>query len=131
MCMIDDVGDDSIFYREAWHAARMPYTCCECGRAIAAGERYRYVATMWDISYSVETYRTCGHCAAAEDWLRVECNGWLFGAVEEDLAGHVEYGPWSDDESRHPIRLSRPARLVVGMRRRWQRFDGTGLMAIP
>ena len=127
MCMIDD-GDRPDFDSERWHRARKTHRCDECGRTIEVGERYRYCVLKYD--GDISAHHTCRHCTDAEDWLRKACHGWVFGAVEEDLANHLEYGPWSADEERQAIRPSRPARLVVAMRRKWQRFDGAGLMEI-
>lgn len=127
MCMIDD-ADPSDFTSERWHRAKKPHACADCRRTIEPGERYRYCALRY--KGQIEAHHTCLGCTAAEDWLRRECGGWLFGAVEEDLADHLEHGPWSADEERQPIRPSRPARLVVAMRRKWRRFDGDGLMVM-
>lgn len=125
MCLIDDCGDRADFNFERWQRARKPYECVECHRTIAAGERYRYCVIKYD-GY-VDAYRTCAHCTRAEEWLRVHCRGWLFDQVQEDLEGHL-ISRWSADEEREVVRLSEPARLLVGMRRKWQRFDGAGLM---
>ena len=130
MCMVEGADCSQIFNSESWHRARKAHRCCECGREIVVGERYRYCAIK-DYEYSgVDSYHTCAGCAVVEDWLRAECRGWLFGGVDEDLAGHLTYGPWSADEERQTFRVTRPARLLVGMRRRWRRFDGAGLMEI-
>lgn len=127
MCMVDDGGYVD-FSSERWRVARKEHECDECWRTIAVGERYRYCFLKYDgdVSY----HHTCSHCTAAEDWLREHCNGWMYGAVIDDLADHCEYGQWSADEARQPIKISRPARLVVAMRRKWRRFDGAGLMEI-
>ena len=128
MCMVEDADCSTIFSSEAWHRARKAHRCCEFGREIAPGERYRYCALKSYDGDRVESYHTCVGCTAAEEWLRVECRGWLFGVVDEDLAQHLTYGPWSADEERQAFRVTRPARLLVGMRRQWRRFDGAGLM---
>lgn len=126
MCMIED-ADPADFLSERWQRSRAPYECVECRRTIAAGERYRYCVLKYE--GQIETYRTCAHCVAAEEWLRVHCHGWLFGEIDEDLAGHLT-GRWSTDGEREVVRPSAPARLLVGMRRRWVRFDGVGLMEV-
>lgn len=130
MCMIDDADGPADWSNDRWHKARKAHRCDECGRQIAVGERYRYCAMKWD--GEIDQYHTCAHCVVAEEWLRVECRGWIFGAVKEDLSGHLVYGPWSTDESRQPFKVNKPARLLAGMCRKWLRFDGSGeLMAVP
>ena len=128
MCMVDD-ADRATVERESWHHARKPYRCCECRRAIAIGERYRYCFLVYE--GQAESYRTCAHCAVAEDWLRVECHGWLFEAIDEDLAQHVTWWRWNAAEDVEFVKPTRPARLLVGMRRRWRSFVGPGLMPVP
>jgi hypothetical protein len=64
--------------------------------------------------------KMCAHCHAGAALLQKHCGGWLFGGVQEDLQDHIsEVLPWS----------MRAARLVVGMRRKWRRFDGNGMMS--
>lgn len=113
MCMIDDAECFSWFFEEQ-RKARKPYTCCECQRAISAGERYEYVGGVYDGHF--DTYRTCLHCVAASSWLDEECNGHLFGGIAEELSEH-----WSADASYRSVWL---ARALIGIRRKWRRRDG-------
>lgn len=94
--------------------AAKAHRCDECGRAINKGERYEYFTGLSADSGYWYTTRTCPHCLGARHWLQVECNGWLFEAVYEDLKEHFEEQP--------DLHLGR---LLVGMRRRWARRDGT------
>jgi hypothetical protein len=128
MCLIDDGADPAEFTSERWQRARKPHKCVECHRMISIGERYRYCVIKYD--GSIDTYHTCAHCTQAEEWLRVHCHGWLFDHVQEDLEGHLT-SRWSADEEREVVRPSVPARLLVGMRRKWRRLDGNGLMKAP
>lgn len=118
MCMYD--GDS--YWKMASSKtvrANKEHRCSECGRAIVSGERYESFTGLsadWDgWFYS----KTCEHCVAARRWLEVECRGWLYEAVREDLAEH--FGEQPD------LALGR---LIVGMRRAWRRWDGT-LMPVP
>ena len=99
--------------------ARKQHHCGECNRCIEPGERYQYVSGIWDGAPS--SHKTCTHCVQGADLLLDECDGYLFGGVIEDLRDHVsEALPWS----------MRAARIVVGAKRKWRRFDGGGLMAV-
>lgn len=131
MCLADGADDYSVtVHRESWHRARKSYKCIECHRDITIGERYRYSFQVFE--GSAYSWHTCEHCGTiACPWLVEHCRGYLVEGVAEDIAGHVEYGPWSADEERQPIKMSRPARILVAMRRKWQRFDSAGLMSVP
>ena len=41
--------------------ARIPHTCCECGRTVQVGEIYENATGLWDGSWA--TYKTCEKCA--------------------------------------------------------------------
>lgn len=86
MCMIDD-ADPWDFFTEAQRRAAKAHRCGECRRVIAKGETYRYCSGK--VMDGIETMRQCLQCEAATQWLRVACNGYLFGCVEEDLENHV------------------------------------------
>ncbi len=126
MCMVDD-GDRAEFYSARYQRARAEYKCVECRRQITIGERYRYAVSKYE--GQIDIYRTCAHCAIAEDWLGVHCHGWIFGEIEEDLAQHVTTR-WSIDEEREIVVPSVPARLVVGIRRKWRAFHTDTLMEV-
>ena len=117
MCMYD--GDDPpAFYNATTPTARKAHRCCECRRTIEPGERYESVTAKWDMG--VSTYKTCRHCDAAKHWLEVECNGYLFEAVEEDLEQHFDEQP--------DLHLGR---LIIGIRHQWRVRHGAragGLM---
>jgi hypothetical protein len=118
MCMIEGAERGEV-YSERMQRARKPYRCGECGRGIAIGETYRYAFSVYE--GHADTYRTCGHCTVMQDWLSRNCNGWVFGAVCDDINEH---------RAEYPA-LGRPlGRLVVGHRRGWRAMRG-GLMPIP
>ena len=118
MCMIE--GTDGFEFRPLATAkvrtARKTHLCGECGRTIKAGEQYRYDTFIYEGQFSRE--RTCSHCRAAQEWLTKVCGGFLFQGVLDDLEGHI-------GESAADFRF---LRLIVGIRRKWLRFDGAGLM---
>lgn len=114
MCAIDD-GEGFEFSRGFMRKARKEHRCCECGRGIEVGERHEYMRGLYDGSW--DTFRTCAHCIAARSWLRVECRGWLYCGVGEELEQH-----WDDSGEYRSAWL---ARAIVGMRRQWKRRDGS------
>ena len=119
MCMIGD--DGAQFWTESRIGkARKPHKCNECRRPIAIGEGYFRQFGIQDGSSF--TYETCDHCRVAQALLIRECHGFLHEMVRDDLHEHInEALPWS----------GMAARLYIGMRRKWKRFDGGGLLAIP
>jgi len=118
MCMAD-MADPCEFYVEKRVRARKAHECFECHRQIAPGEIYLHAAGKHD--GEMFWHKTCQHCAVACEWLMRECNGYLGGAVLEDLQQH-----WDEDG----IRTRELARLIRAMERKWQaRRDG--LMPVP
>lgn len=117
MCMTD--YDPPSLYISELRTARKQHKCGECYRPIMSGERYQHVRGVWN--GEPETHKTCQHCLVGQNLLMDECGGFLHGGIDEDLAEHIhELLPWS----------MKAARLVVGMRREWLRFDGKGLMEV-
>lgn len=119
MCRIDG-AETATIYRDRTVTARKSHKCYECGRDISAGERYRYVFTVYD--GWPDSYHTCIHCVSGQDWLARECGGYIFSEVSEELHEHAqEYPPFA-----LPL-----MRIAVGIRRKWRRFDKAGHMAVP
>lgn len=118
MCMIDD-AERMEFCRQQERTARKAHRCQECNRTIQLGERYEAMAGKCD--GELWTQATCTHCLAAREWLVKHCDGWVWGAVGEELSEHFT------DEG---YRVDRLGRLVVGMRRKWSGFSG-GLSPVP
>lgn len=82
-------------HREEVRRSRKSRACCECGQAIAAGDRYEYVRGLWDGYWS--TYRTCLLCVEIRHAL--SCGYWSYGEVWGDIAETVfeamdRSGPW-------------------------------------
>lgn len=112
MCMFD--GDSYWkFDRYKVRRAAKAHRCDECGRTIERGERYEFFTGLAEEDYWY-TNHTCIHCLGAREWLRIECSGWLFEAVFEDLQEHFDEQP--------DLHLGR---MLVGMRRKWRRRDGS------
>jgi hypothetical protein len=112
-----DNDDRSEFWREKSHRARKTHICEECGRVISIGEVYWYGFGKQD-GYIYDS-KTCEHCRVASDWLLRNCNGFIYGAIIEDLKEHAE--------GSLPM-----LRIVVGARRSWRSFqDPTKLLPIP
>lgn len=118
MCMIEWADGSWDVHRSDRRVARKPHRCYECSRTIEPGETYRNDTGLMEGRW--DTYRTCAHCARCQDWLNGQCNGFLYGGVREDL-----------EEHRHELCCDITLlRLIVGMRRRWRKRDGS-LMAVP
>lgn len=117
MCMIDN-GDRPEFWSEKTiRKSRKDHKCGECGRIIAIGEPYWYGFGKQD-GYTYDA-KTCQHCRIIANWLRRNCNGFIYSAMVEDFGNHAEGG----------IDM---LRLVVGARRQWRSFnDRNVLLPLP
>lgn len=119
MCLVDNADDWEVLSDERPRAIK-EHTCDDCFRVIGKGEHYRRVT---GVSYNdLLTFKMCAHCEAAAAWLVRECRGYLFGGIHEDLREH-----WNIGGEYHQVWL---ARVLVGMRRKWARRDGS-LMPVP
>lgn len=117
MCRIDDAERCAVWNQRDL-VARAPHVCSECRRTIERGEPYRRIGWLFDGGWS--TSKICAHCRIGADWLNAECSGHMADGVREEILEHAEeyrdVGLW---------------RLTAGMERKWQRFDGAGLMPVP
>src|SRR3990167_7116206 len=88
MCMIDyaNDGDWQCLSAPRMVKARKDHHCGECHRTISKGETYEHGRFVDDYGFPV--VRTCAHCVAVRSWLVVQCGGWLYEGVLEDLAEH-------------------------------------------
>lgn len=119
MCMIDgaETGD---FETHSYPKARKPHRCGECGRTIDRGETYRRDFCTYEGSGAA--YKTCRHCEVGQRWLELNCGGWLFGGVGEDVREHA---------AEYPSIAPGLLRVANGIRRGWKRADGHGLSPVP
>lgn len=119
MCRFD-AWDSPEVYRCLTVRARKRHCCDECHRDIEPGESYRYGFGIWEgDSFS---QHVCEHCMIPLQWLIVHCGGYVGGEVRGEICEHADAYP----EVRRAL-----DRIAVGMKRRWMRFDGNGLMPIP
>lgn len=120
MCRIQDC-DPWDFFRDTHRVARKEHQCMDCCRTIAKGERYHYATGLADGRWDV--MKLCQHCEMAAGWLREVCNGFLYGAIGEELEEH-----WDEDLT---FRSKALGMAVLGHRRRWRPYKGDGLMPVP
>jgi len=118
MCSTD--GDRADVWTETGRKARKDHRCTECGRTIVKSEIYWRAFTLFD--GRCDTYKTCTHCRVGQAWLIDNCGIFLHHGLDEEMAEHAEDYP--------SIRFGF-LRIRVGMHRKWQRFDGAGLMPLP
>lgn len=111
-------GEPATVCNEFNRKAAKEHRCSECRRAIAKGENYREIRSLFEGSWS--TVKVCAHCLVGLEWLAKECNGYAIGGVREEIREHAE-----------EYQIVPLWRLTVGMNRKWSRFDGAGLMALP
>lgn len=127
MCMYDGGDIPATVYRITEITARKEHDCSECGRKIMPRERYRRTFGVWEGKVSV--FKTCPHCSVAQNWLAEECGGYFHEMVLEDIGEHVMgAGTVFDTVTGYG---SGPARLVIGMRRKWKRRFSDRLMPMP
>ena len=69
--------------------ARKTWTCQECGRLIASGERYEHHSGLYDGRWDRNI--TCAHCVEGRRFLDVVCGGgWLYADVWDETDRHVD-----------------------------------------
>lgn len=111
MCMYELADEAVTMLHTKECVARKEHTCNECQRIIRKSESYLNEAYIFDGEKT--THKTCAHCQIARQWLTAECSGWVFGAIYEDVAEHVQEGYGFG-----------VVRLAAGMKRKWTRKDG-------
>ena len=110
----------SDFNDTTYPTARVEHCCEECGRTIDKGERYSRTAAVWWGEFFTNV--ACLHCAIARFIVRAGCDYYYNEGFYGGLAYHLHE---CDDRDVWMLRLH------VGVARRWQRFDGNGLMDLP
>ena len=81
-CLIDSIsdGEQAQVFRSKDRIAKKEHRCCECGRQILIGEKYRYESGVW--GYGPDSHKTCLDCISVRD---VFFCSWTFGAIWEDM----------------------------------------------
>ena len=110
MCMIDDC-EPWEFHNEGRRRAAKEHRCGECRRTIAPGETYEYGSGKCDGYFS--QWKTCLHCLEASRWLSAACNGYLIGAVDEDLRHHIRGGADDCNQIGSKVMTGIPVRFHV------------------
>lgn len=118
MCSIDD-GERPDVYRASTHRAAKQHKCEECSRAIEIGETYGYVFMVYE--GRGWTFRTCQHCRVGQQWLSINCGGWMSAGLDDEMWEHIH---------EYPSVKFGLYRIVTGIRRGWKRFDCMGLMPV-
>lgn len=111
MCMIDDSDGSVTVLHERHPVAKIEHKCLECRRVIKAGERYMVERTVFD--GRANTHKTCTHCQCVRHWLTLECGGFLYGGVAEDIHEHASEG--------YGLSVKM---MAAGISRQWKRRDG-------
>ena len=120
--MCHDLSPDECvsIYNDEMRKARKEHRCVECHRVIKPGEAYRYEFGIYE--HEAAQYKTCAHCSAAREWLRINCETWIYADVFQDLYDH-----FTDAGAYPPADRMWLGRVVVGMKRQW---DG-GKLPVP
>lgn len=93
--------------------ARTEHDCSCCGRTIHPGEQYENQRNVYD--GRAYTYKLCAHCRAATTRALQLCDDWDEGINDG----------WIDDALFEHHETIADIRLLIGLRRRWTRRDGT------
>jgi hypothetical protein len=117
MCLIDD-ADPSTFSSDVTLKAKKDHVCNDCRRVIYAGESYIRSFVCFDGTAC--TYKRCSHCNVGAKWLQKHCGGWIYGEVMTELEEHYDAGYREDNLQK----------ILIGMRRKWQSFQGSGLLEL-
>lgn len=103
-----DIYEHPSFIGERVVVAKKAHKCVECRREIFFGEKYEYIAGVWDGEFA--TFQTCIDCLSVKK--SFFCGGYEFGGIWPDLREHIR-----DFEGNIPsdciIALTRTARDKV------------------
>jgi hypothetical protein len=81
VCLYSSYDGSNEFYSESEPTARKVYTCCECGDAIAIGQRYNRASGKYD--GTIFTEHTCAVCTEIRKAFC--CGTWSFGMLWEEM----------------------------------------------
>lgn len=112
MCQYYDPPE---LWAEGQRTAVKQHRCGECGRTIEPSETYTQMRARAEGRWYGG--KECAQCHEARRWLVEVCDGWLLTDVLNDLECHL-------DEPK-PIWSVSLGRLVIRMRKRWRRKDGS------
>lgn len=79
------------FYSDAMRKAAKPYTCEECGDAIAKGDRYEYASGKTEGDFW--TFRTCATCVEIRNAFC--CDGWVLTTLWEEIRDQL-FSQWDE-----------------------------------
>lgn len=119
MCAVED-AEPADFAAAQHFTARKEHSCSECKRTIRKGERYLRAVFFSSGVKRCYVSKQCKHCQAATNWLHIQCGGFVYDEVLEELVEH-----WGDGYSSVWL-----GRVIVNMRRGWTRKDGS-LVDVP
>lgn len=78
-CSCGNEGEVASVSTIAMRKARKTHVCTECGEKIEKGEKYEYVAGLWDGHW--DTFKTCNICLRIRK--DVCCDGFVYGELRE------------------------------------------------
>lgn len=110
MCRVDYCDDYVTEMSTSTPRARKEHVCTECRRVVQPGELYERIVMLFE--GDMVTAKTCMECVEARKWLDEQCGGFIYGQVLDELEEH-----WTDEPVLRSWRL---ARLIVGMRHKWE-----------
>jgi hypothetical protein len=110
MCRVDYCDGEALSLSSSTPRARKEHVCNECRRVVQPGELYERIVMLYEGDF--QTAKTCTACVEARKWLEEQCGGFIYGQVLEELEEH-----WDDEVKLRSWRL---ARLIVGMRHKWE-----------
>ena len=97
--------DPPSFYSQFLRTARKAHKCEECSGSILPGEKYEYVAGMWDGYFN--DFKTCERCVDLRTWTKnnVPCLCWSHGNTIEDCREAVEEASYRAPEETAGLRF--------------------------
>lgn len=96
MCRVGDV-ESVILLKTSTPVAKKPHQCKECCGTIPPGQTYHREEFINDGGFS--TWKTCLKCLSPRAWLGVECHGWVYGEVIEEIAEHLAENDYPPSEA--------------------------------
>lgn len=82
----ETMNNGPVCFSECTPTAKKNHECCECGRIINTGEKYRVESGVWDGEPA--RFKTCIDCISIRD--AFFCNGYIYTQILEDLDNHIQ-----------------------------------------